>query len=226
MSTSISIKHSGDLGDLCYGMAAMANLGDKIKLYIAAADFTRQRLTPENYAPIVPLALSQSWCESVDEYSGQEASDDDTWRVNLPSHKNLAERQCECLGVSCEVLRKPWLSVPPRKVAKQVVNRTFRYHGRFPREELIPHEAVFIGTKKEHMAFCAEFVPIPWYCTNDFYEAARVIAGAELYLGNQSACFAIAVGLGQNAVLEEFVPSQNCNFSRWRSNIRYSLAWY
>jgi hypothetical protein len=56
---------------------------------------------------------------------------------------------------------------------------------------------VFVGLEAEHAAFTqATGWNIPWFATKDMLELAEVIAGADTFIGNQSQCYALAVGLG------------------------------
>jgi hypothetical protein len=59
---------------------------------------------------------------------------------------------------------------------------------------------------------------VPYYPVKNFKELADVIAGADLFMGNQSAAYSIAMGLGKSSVLEtiKIKPLQNneCYFPR------------
>jgi ADP-heptose:LPS heptosyltransferase len=57
--------------------------------------------------------------------------------------------------------------------------------------------AVFVGLADEHSAFCAATGwDIPHHATDNMLELASVIAGAKLFIGNQSQALALAIGLG------------------------------
>jgi hypothetical protein len=45
-------------------------------------------------------------------------------------------------------------------------------------------------------------------------EAARVISGAKVFIGNQSCPMAITIGLGVNVIQESWGPDANCLFER------------
>jgi hypothetical protein len=51
---------------------------------------------------------------------------------------------------------------------------------------------------------------VPHYKTKTLLEAARVIAGADLYVGNQTATHAIAEGLKKRIILEVWPEGPNC----------------
>ena len=214
--------HNGDFGDIIYFLPAMKYRPGKLYISNISDIGTRQRLTPEVFAPLVPLLQHQSYIKSIEEYKRQDAVDANVWRRGYQGHENLAERQMKYLEVPLHLINEPWLEVPKKRIASHVVNRTTRYHGHFPIEDLGP-DAVFIGTEKEWKIFCIEFRPIPYYHTKDFLEAAMVIAGADLFLGNQSSCYAICEGLKQNSVLEVFLGSPNCCFDR--INAKFYREW-
>jgi hypothetical protein len=212
----INYKHSGDFGDILYFLPAMKYRPGH--LFIAPASFTRQRLTPEVFKTIAPLLESQPYVKSVREYTPDiNIVDADFWRKSY-DNGSLAEAQLKQLNVPLDMLNEPWLSVSKNKVASCVVNRTARYHENFPIER-VTHDAVFIGTPIEYEEYCKEFKKIPYYKTNGLLEAAQVIAGADLYIGNQSSCLAICIGLKQNAAVEVWLPGENCYFKR--DNVKY-----
>jgi len=130
------------------------------------------------------------------------------------------------------VLNETWLEADPVTVAPIVINRTARY--RCPNgtgtwqtmlaEADIVRNGVFVGNKDEHADFVSSTgFAVPYYYTKDFKHLADVIAGADLFMGNQSAAYAIAMGLGKSTVLEtiKIKPLQNneCYFPR--SNCQY-----
>jgi len=71
-------------------------------------------------------------------------------------------------------------------------------------------QAVFVGTPEEHKVFCATCGVIPFYPTLNLAEAARVISGCDLFIGNQSAPHAIAEGLKKRIILEVWPAGANC----------------
>ena len=75
-------------------------------------------------------------------------------------------------------------------------------------------DAVFVGLPDEHAAFCREVGPVTQYPTDDLLQVARVIAGAKLFVGNQSSPRAIAEGLKKPVVQEIFMHDPNCCFNR------------
>lgn len=101
----------------------------------------------------------------------------------------------------------PWLTVPQPTTLEGrniVINRTQRWIPNTPGSQWAEWQAqgyearaVFVGLEAEYAAFTqATGWNIPWYVTKDMLELAQVIAGADTFIGNQSQCYALAVGLG------------------------------
>jgi hypothetical protein len=223
----MNLQMNGDIGDIIYSMPIMkhwhAQTGEKSNLYIAPASYTRQQLTPDKFQPLVSLLESQPYIQKVAEYKGQESIDGNYWRSTYQPHFNLCAAQLASLQLPFDLALEPWIFVEPKEVAPVVINRTFRYHNRFPKQ-MITKDAVFIGMPNEHVAFCAEFGNVSYYPTQDLLEAARVIDGCKYFLGNQSACYAICEGLKKESWLEVCLYTPNCVFPR--RNAHFEQGFY
>lgn len=119
---------------------------------------------------------------------------------------------------------EPWLTCDVNKVADVVIARTCRTHGfNFPWVQLLDFledeglTTVFLGLEYEHGDF-EKFVgrKVPYHSTTDMLQAAKIINGAALYCGVQTALHAVAEGLGK-AIIRE-CPNDgrldNCNTRR------------
>jgi hypothetical protein len=73
---------------------------------------------------------------------------------------------------------------------------------------------IFVGIQSEHDEFVGLFGFIPRIETPTLLDAARIIAGARVFIGNQSCPMAIAIGLGVNVIQEVWEPDANCLFRR------------
>lgn len=122
----------------------------------------------------------------------------------------------------------PWLTVAkPTQAASIVVTRTFRYRNpssvaTWKRYTEIPgfsEAAVFIGLPEEHDDFEELFkVKVPYFKCDDFLEMAQVIAGCDLFIGNQTFAYSLAQGLGKPTSLEcipdRMLAQNECYFPR------------
>jgi hypothetical protein len=223
-------RHAGDLGDILAGLPVIRYFGGGI-LYIEAAPYTRQFLTPDKWCGIDLLLKQQPYIVDVLPWQSQRANVNlNDFRANMfrvlrkpdsqVRQKSLVDWQLEAHGVPYTEKDKAWLSVEPDPVAAVVINRTgpgraphHVYHNPyFPWHRVWQKyrgNAVFIGTPEEHRVFCATCGDLPYYPTKDLYEAARVIAGAELFVGNQSVCFWIASAMHKPHVLEVWPSGPN-----------------
>ena len=231
-------KHAGDMGDLCYSLPTIRALGGGT-LCLHAENWTRERMTVEKAHSIRSLLITQPYIKDVRFMSEPEPVD-----VNLndfraeyfrtfkhpdfPKQRNLCEWILRTHGCDPEQQNKQWLEVEPNPVARVVINRTgpgrhasHIYHNyRFPWEKIVEKyakDALFVGTEMEHNAFQSAFSSfghIAKLPTTNLLDLARIIAGADLFVGNQSCAYAIAEGLKKPAILEVCPWLPNCLFHR------------
>jgi hypothetical protein len=142
-------------------------------------------------------------------------------RMGTDREKSLLSWQLEQFGVPITAANEPWIKLEPKKFAPVIFNRT----GPGRRPEHVYHNnefpwhwvwrkykdhAMFVGTKEEHEAFCATCGDVQRVETADLYEAAQVIAGCELFVGNQSVCFWLAEAMKKKTLLEVWRGGPNC----------------
>jgi hypothetical protein len=105
---------------------------------------------------------------------------------------------------------KPWLyNIDPNPEVDVALARSPRYHNHlFPWLKVMNHlrstdlKVAFIGPAEEHRAFTMQFGPVKHRPTKDLLEAAELIAGASLFIGNQSSPLAVAEGLKAPRIAE------------------------
>jgi ADP-heptose:LPS heptosyltransferase len=134
-------------------------------------------------------------------------------------------------GKPFSIADDPWIEVPdPKKVAPIVIARSNRYKNyRFPWKTLwqrFKHKSVYIGLRHEWKLFCERVEDkVPYYPTSNFLEIAQVIAGSKLFIGNQSAPYAVAEGMKHDTIQETSPRIPSIYFNR--PNARYYLRrWY
>ncbi len=123
----------------------------------------------------------------------------DGWRRRYSRRLNLMDNVATNLRIPRWDHSRPWLTVQPTPVADVVIHRSPRYHGRaFPWSEVLGRwgdRTVMVGSPAEHEAFTTEFGDVRHCETATALDLAGVIAGAKLYVGNQSAPLSLAHGL-------------------------------
>ena len=210
--------HSGDLGDIIYSLPTIKALGGGKLFLFDSPGKTAHGMTPAKVDRIRPLLEAQDYIESVEWSDIRLETSLNGFRDHY-GHGNLADMHLSTHGLDWRHRVEPWLSVEPRPIAKVVMQRSARYHGNFPWSDAVSvygSEAVFIGLKDEHKAFCDQFGKVEHYDAQDFLELARVIAGSQWFIGNQSSPLAVAHGL-KHRVIMEISPGgaqQHCVFQR------------
>lgn len=231
------MTHSGDAGDIIYGLAAAQAL-DGGMLFI----------TPDNKYPyplnsrwsrmggeakwvdnLVPLIEAQPYILKARYTHGHPSSTThDLNRFRIPWKERTARDFDSILKLHMDAFNlplptEPWLTVPDPVVIPGkpfVVNRTARYQNdKFPWDRLVPKysdEMVFVGEWKEYCLFCG-FAPakrIHYFPTANALELARVVAGAKVFIGNQSLALSIAHGLKKAVIVEEWEGNANTHLER------------
>lgn len=113
-----------------------------------------------------------------------------------------------------------WLTCEPSLETKGmvVINRTSRYlNHHFHWSRIVEHyggRIVFVGLQHEHEQFCEKFGYVSFRETKTLLEVARLIAGCELFIGNQSCANAVAEGLKKTLIQEVSLQIPDCVFPR------------
>lgn len=221
-----TISFAGDAGDLLYLLASLDKLeGSPFDLVLYPADFVREPFFPEKVDKLRPFLLQQPYLANVRYSDVPEGDVLDGWRKGRWCRNCiLADMMAKFLGVPIPDRNKPWLQVDaPKKVAPVVFARSPRYRerSRFPWRKVFEkyHEAgvVFVGSSDEYDSLNHDVGGgLQWYRTESVLDLARVVAGAELFVGNQSMPFALAVGLGVGKIwLQQHRDRRgNCHWER------------
>ena len=213
--------HSGDLGDVIYALPAIRALG-KGNLYLNSRPWTA-KMTPERANVLRPLLESQDYIGKVIHGDAPKSE----YVVNFSTFRNggliygvsLMELQSDWVNANAE--SEPWLKVAPsaKSRGRIVCHRSPRYHNPYFRWDEIgekfgtqllfvelPHEVEELRrVSKVHAEYAI---------TNDYLELARLIAGADLFIGNQSSPMGLAIGLGVPFIQETCLWTPDCLYPR------------
>jgi hypothetical protein len=212
--------HGGSAGDLIYSLAAVKGIGGG-EFYINREAPTDYRMSPDRIESMLTLLRAQPYLSKVgvqDGWVGTCLNQHHAWRQGL----NLSDMVSSNLGIDHAPREEPWLFVPSvKRVAPVVIARSPRYHvGSFPWRRVLDTyqpDAVFVGDLWEHADFCQRFGPVSYHYTPNYLELAQVIAGADLFVGNQSSPAAVAQGL-RVPMVQETVSREhwawNCHHER------------
>lgn len=235
-----TVRHAGDVGDVILSLPAVKHLcalgGCEATVYLEAANYTRSRLTPDNWCGLDRILLAQPYVSEVHPWNGGAVDinlNDFRSRMfrdvkrGLNRGRHISDWVAMAHNLPTTIKDEPWLKIEPKPVAPVVIARSGPgrpphavYHGKdFPWGQVLAkygNNAIFVGSQLEHEVFQAVFGTVTWCKTPSLYEVAQLIAGAKLFIGNQSCPNALAQALGIPSVLE--VWHAGANASGWRPN--------
>lgn len=226
---SYTFCHTADLGDIIACLPSIRAVGGG-HLVIGekpGRDGGRESLRGARYEALRPLLERQPYIDSV---RWADRLPDTRWDFSSFRHdhqkgENLARWQARHIGVS--ISETPWLLVAPSPKTKGrvIFARSLRYHSpAFPWDRALQRfrDALFVGLPEEYFAFQTKWgKPMEHQTCSNLLELAELIAGCELFVGNQSAPFWIAAGLGKPLIQETWHVDPNSIVER--PNARYAL---
>lgn len=240
---TISVHHAGDLGDIVYSMQFCSTLGTGkfLDVFLGPDPLFKVRdpMTPGKCAWLAPLLERQPFVRSVTftatpppvDYRLSEFRK--TWFA--PVHAGRKDRQLaawyfEHFGRGTPPdANASWMVADPTPNSRcpVVINRTARWHGRFPWHEVrgvYAGRMLFVGGKSEYEVWVKEFGGgVEYQEAVDALDMANIISGAQLFIGNQSFAMALALSLGV-PVVQESCPGQHDCIFKGRSNAQFTEA--
>lgn len=209
---------SGCLGDWLYSIPSVRFHG-KGNYYCSNRSWTKPI---ENRLPSIKRLLeSQDCILSAEVHHGQPIDIDfSTFRKGGMIHGDtIINRQARWSRAKVD-LTVPWIMVEPdsRSSGRIVINECPRWESWFfPWRQIVQtfgNDLLFIGLPDEHNEFQQQFGKVPYLRTDDLYDAARLIKGSELFIGNQSSCNSIAEGLHHRKILAVCLHACDCLYPR------------
>ena len=218
-----TFSHTGAVGDLIYALPTIRAAGGGA-LSLRPGDTQWMRAPYRD--SLIPLLEAQSYLRRVEVTTAPAEYNLDAWRSHYREGLNIAEMTLRTFGFAPCHAAAPWIAVEPKAISRVIFHRSPRYrNARFPWQRVVEKyrgQAVFVGLAGEHAEFVIAFGAVPHFPTANHLELAQVIAGAELFIGNQSSPYAIAEALKMRTVLEVCLAYRNCTFNR--SNGIYGLV--
>lgn len=198
-------SHSGDLGDIIYSLPTIRALGGGTLVLYDHPGRTAHGMTEAKMLRLKPLLMEQPYIHDV-LFSPEMVS-----YGNLNGfrdhyvHGNLSDCHLATYGLPWTQRSFKWLDVPdPIDTYPVVVHRSARYENpNFPWDRVVQQYkglAGFCGFPEEHWDFCTRYGEIPLIDCPNFLVLAQYIAGARLFIGNQSSPLAVAQALYQNHI--------------------------
>jgi hypothetical protein len=196
-----TFKHSGGHGDLILGLPTVIAIGGgTFYLHRPQARAINRLLEVQPYIKNIVILDEPQW-EAMEV----------THNLDLFRHSSnlsVARMHLDAFKVTFDLSQQWLFNIAPKLVAKIIIHDTGiqRWPGNTVNWNLLKgheKECVFIGFDSDYLLFKKyKNLDIPYYKTEDLYEVAQIIAGANLFIGNQSAPYTIAEGLKKTLVLD------------------------
>ena len=225
--------HCGDIGDIVFSMPVVKAMGggtvyldplggQHLDVIKATTWDGRMKFDQAAAGYLAPLLRAQRYIEDVQLWSGQEY---DVCLVEarriFDKQRNIVSHYTDFFCLDYSVSDDGWLDVPdePAVSGAVLLTRTLRYQSNYPKWTSLLHdlrgqELVFLGLPFEHEVFCRTFDVKPRYHpVANALHAASLIKSCRMYISNQGANHAIAVGLNKQPFLAETQFDENvCRF--------------
>jgi hypothetical protein len=206
--------HSGDLGDIIACLPIIRQLGGG-KLFITDHKpglLPAMRPMKNRMHLIEPLLRKVPYLTDVEFTPTPPRVDVNfmDFRKQYKPTRTLTESQAAYIGIN-QVGMDPWLSVPKSPLSKGriVCCRSPRYQNPvFPWLKIVnAHKSriLFAGLDEEYAAFTSNFGRVERAVTKNLLELAELIAGSDLFIGNQSSPGWLAMAMGHPIIQESHV---------------------
>lgn len=239
---SPAFYHSGDLGDIIFSLPAMAHLGGgtillgrTLGVNISPRVRTRELMTQKRANLIIPLLEKQPYvyaAKYTNVFPAEKVLNLNRFRILIDQFLkanrlvgasiSLYRYNLRVFNISTDDELAPWLTNinPVTATGRDIaVARSPRYRNPAfpwgPIMERYHHRMFFLGIKSEWQAMQeVSNKTIPFFETENLLTAAEWIAGAKVFIGNQSAPAAIAEGLKMPVVQEACPYASTSLFNR------------
>lgn len=225
------VSSTGDVGDVLYLLNLLKHLpGGPHSLGIRHSTMTKAKTADKAvrlFELLKPFVEQQSY---IKEFKILEPEDKVDWvseDFRKLRHFTVGETLMQAhLNHYCAVKKTqlhisgstPWLTVTPSPKSKGrvVVNLTERYRNQsFRWKDVVKHykhHLLFVGLEYEWKEFCGNYGYVDFQPTDNMLQVAELIAGSDLFIGNQSSAFAIAEGLKHRRIQETSLVFPDCIF--------------
>lgn len=229
----MKVACEGDLGDAVYVMGILHELRPyPHTLILRSSQVTAMKpgSSFEKFVEMVkPLADLQ---EYIEECKPLQPSDQIEWDSGGFRGAGLHEVTNTLLAAHVSHLRMTrgigggingrlkWLDAKPSPRSKDrvIISRTSRYQNPlFPWSKVVQFygdRILFMGLPHEHQGFCDNFGSVEHIGIRNLLDAAELISGSLLFMGNQSSFNAIAEGLKHTIIQETSLSIPDCIYKR------------
>lgn len=221
-SEVLNVSTNGDLGDIVVMLATLKHTGKQCDIYlrdtpgtagiIRRAHLIKPLLEAQPYVNAVRIWKRETLHWESEKFRGYGFVNN---RLNLAHNHAQAAMKDSFIDAMPDV-SKPWITVEPdtRYSGRVIVNRTGRYNNdQFPWKEIVRHydeRIIFIGHYEEYSKFRNQFGHVDFELPKDFLQVARILAGSDLFIGNQSSCMCVAEALKHPRIQETCLWQPDC----------------
>lgn len=229
----MNISSTGDLGDCCYLLNIIRQIPNSPHtLCLRSSPLTKAK-GPEGvqrmYDLLAPLVSLQPYIAEIKIIQPGDPVDwksEDFRQRHYTKGETLMQAHLNHLikvhGIGQNFLSsQPWIfgvEPAPKSKGRVVINRTGRYRNDlFPWKELVAHyrnKLLFVGLKHEWREFIGHHGYVEFVETANLLEVAQIIAGSELFIGNQSCAYALAEGMKHASIQETHLEFPDCVYVR------------
>jgi hypothetical protein len=217
----VNVTTAGDLGDIVVLLATLRDLPPPHTLLLRDDGRTKGIVRRKHI--IAPLVESQGikcvpWRKGDKVDWASEKFRDGHHRTTEPlAMSPVYHALAEGVITKRPDVSKPWLTVEPSKESKGrvIVARSARYNNpHFPWAAILKHlgkRALFVGAPDEHVMLQNAFgCKVGYRPTKGLLEVAQLVAGSDLFIGNQSAPMTVAEGLKHPRIQETCLWVPDC----------------
>jgi hypothetical protein len=217
-TTHRAFKHAGNPGDLIHALptvlALQSHLPNHFYLHLGQKGGDTKHplggvtLNQKIAEMLIPLLEAQPYFDKVGIYENQPIDYNLDLFRELPLNLyagDISRWYFYVFNVNYD-LSKPWLSVSPDNQYNNAIvwARSERYFNpHFDYSFLKKYKSViFVGIEQEYKRMKAVVPNLVWQPVNNFLEMAQIIAGAKLFIGNQSLPYSLAEAMKVPRILE------------------------
>lgn len=208
------VTHSGDLGDIIYALPVINLLPDP-KFHFVDRSFTKHLTSRLPF--LTPLLDANGIQWSEEDFPANAHLDMENFRSGWKGATTITDIVADWVEARTQtyiprnLTDKPWLSVEPLREAGIMIARSSRYHNpTFPWQCLKGMDTMFLGTEEEFRDLRKMIPDLNHRPVKDALEMARLIAGSEVFIGNQSFPLSLAIAMHHPSIMEPSTFALDC----------------
>lgn len=219
--------HSGDIGDIIYSLPTIKACGGGELVLYNKPGRTYQPMTYRRYLFMKDLLDPQEYIFNVRFSEKDEGTSIDGFRDHCGLGNNNSEWHLSTHGLNWIYAIDKWLICDSISRYPVVIAWTPRHHSfEFPWRKVVDtykkENIGFVGYEKDWKTFCNKYGEVCYQDIDNLKDAAEIINGSSLYVGNLTSMTAVAEGLKKKMIVEGCHGNPANDFVRFDSIIAYT----